>query len=74
MHDVARTALDTARPYARDLGVEDALDGVERILREGNGADRMRRAHAAGGMDGLLAHLVEETGEEPAGRGARGYG
>jgi glutamate---cysteine ligase / carboxylate-amine ligase len=66
LREVARTALDVARPYARDLGAEDALEGVERILREGNGADRMRRAHAAGGMDGLLAHLVRETGEEPA--------
>ena len=61
LHEVARAALATARPFARDLGAEDALEGVERILRDGNGADRMRRAHDGGGMEGMLAHLVEET-------------
>ena len=34
---------------------------VKRILREGGGADRMREAHAAGGMRELLARLVAET-------------
>ena len=38
-------------PYARDLDGEDALEEIERILREGGGADRMRAAHAAGGME-----------------------
>jgi carboxylate-amine ligase len=66
LREVARGALATARPYARDLGAEDALEGVERILREGNGADRMRRAHEAGGMERLLAHLVEETASTDA--------
>ena len=47
----ARDALALARPYARDLDGEDALEEIERILREGGGADRMREAHAAGGMD-----------------------
>ncbi len=54
-------ALATARPYARDLDGEDALEEIERVLREGGGADRMRAAHAAGGMDGLLAQLADET-------------
>ena len=61
LREVAATALETARPYARDAGAEDALDGVERILREGNGADRMRAAFARGGMEGVLEHLVAET-------------
>lgn len=35
--------------------------GCERILREGNGAERMRAAHARGGMPEVLALLVRET-------------
>lgn len=58
---VGADALELARPYARDLDGEDALEEIERILREGGGADRMREAHADGGMDGLLARLVAET-------------
>jgi carboxylate-amine ligase len=61
LREVAATAIATARPYLRDLGAEDALEGVERILREGNGADRMRAAHARGGMEGMLEHLERET-------------
>ena len=48
-------ALALARPYARDVGAEPALEEVERILREGNGADRMRAAHAEGGMPAVAA-------------------
>ena len=40
---------------------EPALEGVGRILAEGNGADRQRAAHARGGMPGLLRFLVDET-------------
>ena len=57
----ARTRSPLARPYARELDGEDALEEIERVLREGGGADRMRAAHAAGGMDGLLAQLADET-------------
>jgi carboxylate-amine ligase len=55
--------LEQARPYARELGGEDALAEVERILREGNGADRMRAAHAAGGMRAVLEGLVAEAAQ-----------
>ena len=58
---VAADALAVARPYARDLDGEDALEEVERILRDGGGADRMRAAHAAGGPGEVLARLVAET-------------
>jgi glutamate---cysteine ligase / carboxylate-amine ligase len=58
---VAADTLELARPFARELDGEDALEEIERILREGGGADRMREAHAAGGMDGVLSRLVEET-------------
>jgi glutamate---cysteine ligase / carboxylate-amine ligase len=59
--ELARTMLDEARPFARELGDEAALEEVERILREGNGADEQRRVHAEGGIEGLLAHLVGRT-------------
>jgi len=65
--EVAADVLALARPYARDSGDEDALLEVHRILREGNGADRMRRAHAAGGMPAVLAGLVAESAEPPYG-------
>jgi carboxylate-amine ligase len=59
--DVGADALDLARPYARDLDGEVALEEVERVLREGGGADRMRASYAAGGMERMLAQLAEET-------------
>jgi carboxylate-amine ligase len=59
IRDVAAETLVTARAYARG----DRLDEVERMLREGNGADRMRRAHAAGGMPAVLARLVAESAQ-----------
>jgi carboxylate-amine ligase len=58
---VAQAALERARPWARELGSEPVLEGVERILREGNGADRQRAAHARGGMPAMLDLLVAET-------------
>ena len=37
------------------------VEEAERILREGNGADRMRAAHARGGMRAVLEGLVAEA-------------
>jgi len=56
-----RRALDSVRPYARELGSEAALEELERILREGNGADGQRRVHREAGMQALLDHLAERT-------------
>jgi carboxylate-amine ligase len=56
--EIARAAVARAAPFARELGVEDELALVQRILSEGGGADRQRAAHAAGGMPGLLRHLA----------------
>jgi carboxylate-amine ligase len=61
MRAVASDTLALARPYASDLDGADALGEIERILSDGGGADRMRAAHAAGGMEELLARLVAET-------------
>jgi carboxylate-amine ligase len=59
--EIARATVELARPYARELGSEAALEGVERILAEGNGAFRQRAAFASGGMPAVLAELVRET-------------
>lgn len=60
-HLLARRVLEEIEPYARELGGAEALGELERILREGNGADAQRRAFEAGGMEGLLADLLERT-------------
>ena len=62
---VARETVARVRPFARELGDEDALDGIERILEQGGGAGRQRRAHALGGFHEVLATLVADTGGGP---------
>lgn len=59
--EVGRATLEEARPYARDLGAAAALEEIERILADGNAADRQRLVHSARGMEGLLADLAERT-------------
>jgi carboxylate-amine ligase len=54
-HDAVRELLDELR------GEDDALEGVERILRGGGAAVRQRAIHADGGMRALLRHLADET-------------
>ncbi|HEX6712860.1 MAG TPA: YbdK family carboxylate-amine ligase [Thermoleophilaceae bacterium] len=56
LSELASEAVELARPY-----VGDGVDDVMRIVREGNGADRQRRAFEAGGMPQVLAELVAET-------------
>jgi glutamate---cysteine ligase / carboxylate-amine ligase len=43
------------------------LEGIRRILRDGNGADRQRAAHGRGGMPGLLRYLADVTARPPGG-------
>jgi carboxylate-amine ligase len=64
--EVARRTVEEARPYARELGGEDALSEIDRIAREGNGADDQRRIHRAAGMEALLEELAERTAEGDA--------
>src|SRR4051795_4642676 len=47
---IERTLRELA-PFARNLGCERELAGVETILREGNGAQRQLRGYAARGDD-----------------------
>lgn len=62
--EVARAAVNLARPYARELGFDAALEEVERLLVEGNGAMRQRVAYARGGLDAALEFLVRETSKQ----------
>jgi carboxylate-amine ligase len=55
--EVAATAVALAR---RQVDAPE-LEIVERIVREGNGADRQRAAFERGGFDAVLAHLAGET-------------
>lgn len=59
--EVARATLAEARPYAEQLGGAGALEEIERIVAEGNGADRQRRVHEERGLEGLLRELAERT-------------
>src|SRR4051812_13332391 len=56
--EAARLAVDAARRHSPE---PDALDGIERILREGGGADRRRAAYRRGGLKAMLDGLVQET-------------
>jgi carboxylate-amine ligase len=63
--DHARDALDLAYGYAYKLDCVDDLRQVERILAEGNGAVRQRRAFAEGGMPAVLELLAAESSAAP---------
>jgi carboxylate-amine ligase len=65
---------EAARKLLARLGDADAeLEGVERIVREGNGADRQRAVFRDGGMPALLRYLADGTsgGSDPLLRGVR---
>ncbi len=59
--EVAARALDEARPYAADLGGEGALEEIDRILADGNGAERQRAAFERGGIPAVLDWLADAT-------------
>jgi carboxylate-amine ligase len=59
--EVATRALAEARPYADDLDGADALVEIERILADGNGAERQRAAFERGGIPAVLEYLAEAT-------------
>jgi glutamate---cysteine ligase / carboxylate-amine ligase len=61
LREVARATVSRLETIAGELDAADALEHVERILREGGGAARQRGEHARSGMAGLLRSLVERT-------------
>jgi carboxylate-amine ligase len=64
LRELAGEAIAVARDALRERGgAGGALEEAERIVREGNGADRMRAAHAEGGMRAVLERLVAESAQ-----------
>jgi gamma-glutamyl:cysteine ligase YbdK (ATP-grasp superfamily) len=61
VQDLARQAIDIARPHVAHAGAAASLQHVERQLAEGNGAIRQRAAYAEGGLPAVLRRLVGET-------------
>lgn len=61
VREAASRVLEAVRPYARELGGGESLEEIDRILREGNGADEQRRLAADAGLDDLLARLIART-------------
>lgn len=60
---ITQELLELVRPHARELGCDEPLEEIERILRTGTGADRQRAAYENGGIPAVLERLVEETAE-----------
>ena len=50
--EVARAAVRRVRPIARELGDDDVLEGIERVLEE-NGAARQCASFSRGGMSSV---------------------
>ena len=61
--EVARATLARLVWIAGELDATEPLEHVERLLREGGGADRQRAVHERDGMPGLLRSLVDRTAQ-----------
>lgn len=61
--ELARAAIRRALPYARELGSDAALEELERLLVEGNGAIRQRASFRRRGLPAVLAELARETSQ-----------
>jgi glutamate---cysteine ligase / carboxylate-amine ligase len=70
----ANVAIGLAAPHAAELGCAEELAEVERILREGKGADQQGASHGVGGMQELLADLHRRTVGESIGWQHAGLG
>jgi carboxylate-amine ligase len=62
---VLTEALALAAPHARELGCEDELEELHRLVADGGGAGRQRAVHAERGMDGLVEWLVRRSAGSP---------
>ena len=58
LRGVPEVAAKAVRLARRHVDAPE-LEQVDRIVREGNGADRQRAAHARGGMPAVLQYLVD---------------
>ena len=60
--DAVRGLVELAAPHADALGLSPHLRGVERMLREGNGAQQQAKAHVKGGtLPGVFAGTVAQA-------------
>jgi glutamate---cysteine ligase / carboxylate-amine ligase len=60
--DAVRHLVELCGPYADGLGLTPHLDGVERMLREGNGAQQQVKAHLEGeSLRGVFAGTVARS-------------
>jgi carboxylate-amine ligase len=64
VRDITRRALEEISAAARELGGEDSLSQIEKLLDEGGGAGRQRDALAHGGIEAVLERLVDETADD----------
>jgi glutamate---cysteine ligase / carboxylate-amine ligase len=71
VRELVRYAMELAADHADALGCRDELDGIEAILRDGNGAVRQRRAYERDGLAGVLAQLRRETAGIQSAEGER---
>ena len=63
--DVAARLLEELAPIATRLESVELLGRVEKIVETGNGADRQRRTFDEGGIEAVLADLLERTRLRP---------
>jgi carboxylate-amine ligase len=59
--DVLQETLALARPAADELGCRDELESLSTLVSKGGGAGLQRADHDAGGLDAVLAGLLERT-------------
>jgi carboxylate-amine ligase len=57
---IERTLHEVA-PHARELGCDRELDGIRRILREGNGAQRQLAIYASTGDVGAVTRDIADA-------------
>jgi glutamate---cysteine ligase / carboxylate-amine ligase len=61
-HQLARRRLRQLKPHAKNLGCDDALKGIEKILELGTGADRQVRVwNANEDLHEMLGELAAVT-------------
>jgi carboxylate-amine ligase len=63
--EIAREALCTAHAVSHDERYQNLLQHVQRIVADGNGADRQRAAHAVGGMPAVLRAVTIDAQAAP---------
>ena len=62
--ELIERTLAAIGPYARVLGSEGELEGIRRILRDGNGAQRQLSVYAAGGDARAVARTIADVTQE----------